>query len=55
MTEAKRRAKVRQLFKLADKYGVEDIEPREMVYAVEAWEARGETVEQVAKYLWGAP
>lgn len=46
-----RRMKMRQLIALADKLGVEDIEPREVVYAVEAFEARGETPEQVAKFL----
>jgi hypothetical protein len=53
MTDAQRRKLVRQMFKLADQYGVEEIEPREMVYAVEAFELRGETPERVAKYLWG--
>lgn len=53
MTDAKRRALVRKLFKLAEKYGVEEVEPREIIYAVEAWEARGETPEQIAKFLWG--
>lgn len=43
------------MFKLAERYGVEDIEPREMIYAVEAFEARGETPKQVAAFLWGVP
>ena len=55
MTDAKRRSLVRRMFKLAEKYGVEEIEPREIVYAVNAFEARGETPEQVAKHLWGPP
>jgi hypothetical protein len=51
--EHAKRQLVRKLYQLAERYGVEEIEPREIVYAVEAWEARGETPETVAKFLWG--
>ena len=43
-----------RLGQLAEHYGVEDIENSELIYAHEAREARGETPEQVAKFLWGA-
>jgi hypothetical protein len=51
--EKQARAFVQRMFKLAYRYGVEDIEPSEMIYAVKAHEARNETAEQVAKFLWG--
>jgi hypothetical protein len=54
MTDAQKRRFVRRIFQLAERYGVEDVEPREIIYAVEAVEARNETPEQIAKFLWGA-
>lgn len=53
LTDAQKRQFVGKMFKLAEKYGVEDIEPREIVYAVNAVETRSETAEQIAKHLWG--
>lgn len=39
------------LYQIAEQQGVEDIEPRELIYANEARDARGETPEQVARFL----
>jgi len=40
-----------RFYNLARRYGVEDIDPRELLYAIEARDARGETPDQVVKFL----
>lgn len=42
---------MKRFYALADKYGVEDVEPSELIYANEARDARGETPEQVVRFL----
>lgn len=53
-TDASRRRWMRQFLAQMDRYGVEQVDDAELVFAVRQAETQDKTPAQVARSLWGA-